>query len=143
MPLLFYKYLFIVIGVLYFLLPFDLDMIGPLGRIDDLLLAYLLWSKYKQMKAEDRRKSPTTDGTMTKVEGVSENSSPDPYALLGLQQGASPAEITRAYERVAKQYQPEKLTHLSEVHKKDAERKRRQLKEAFQQLQEHNTSSST
>ena len=52
----------------------------------------------------------------------------DPYRILGLEPGASPAEIRSAYRRLAARYHPDKVAHLGEEFQRLAEQKFKEAK---------------
>ena len=56
------------------------------------------------------------------------------YEILGLEPGASFAEIKSAYRKLSMQYHPDKVTHLGEEFRRVAEEKMKELNEAYQHL---------
>lgn len=63
------------------------------------------------------------------------NSSENAYKILEITKDATPAEIKKAYRRMAKKYHPDKVIHLGKEHQKGAEEKFRLVQEAYEQLQ--------
>jgi len=58
----------------------------------------------------------------------------DYYSILGVAQGASDAEIKKAFRKLAAQYHPDKQTDKSDEEKKQAEEKFKDINEAYQVL---------
>jgi len=56
------------------------------------------------------------------------------YEILGLQPGASPEEIKKAYRKLSMQYHPDKVMHLGEEFQQVAEEKMKELNAAYQYL---------
>ena len=55
----------------------------------------------------------------------------DPYAVLGLGQDASEAEIDRAYRRLITQYHPDRLNGAADDLRQQAEAKAREINTAY------------
>ena len=58
----------------------------------------------------------------------------DYYEVLGLQKGASEDEIKKAYRRLAIDNHPDKVAHLGETARKEAERRFAEINEAYQRI---------
>lgn len=56
------------------------------------------------------------------------------YKILEITQDASEEEIKKAYRKMAKKHHPDKVTHLGEDVKKQAEEKFRKVQEAYENL---------
>lgn len=56
------------------------------------------------------------------------------YKILEIDPNASVSEIKAAYRNMAKKYHPDKLQHMSEVHRKGGEEKFRKVQEAYEQI---------
>ncbi|MBQ0016780.1 MAG: TerB family tellurite resistance protein [Bacteroidales bacterium] len=65
-----------------------------------------------------------------------DSSGRDPYEVLGLEKGASQAEIKRAYRRLAMKYHPDKVEGMGEEVKKNSERQFKEINEAYEKLRE-------
>ena len=59
----------------------------------------------------------------------------DPYALLGLTEDASDAEVDLAYRRLIAQYHPDKLAGAAEELRRQAEARSRELNGAYDRIQ--------
>ncbi|MEE9137917.1 MAG: DnaJ domain-containing protein, partial [candidate division NC10 bacterium] len=60
--------------------------------------------------------------------------SADPYALLGVDRGASPDEIRTAYRHLVAQYHPDKVSHLGREFQEMAHQKLIAIKEAYEMV---------
>jgi DnaJ like chaperone protein len=58
----------------------------------------------------------------------------DPYAVLGLEPGASEREIKRAYRKLISQHHPDKLGDVPEELKRRAEERAREINAAYERL---------
>ena len=142
------KYLIYVILILYIISPYDLlpDFFAGLGWIDDLIiLGALYWYHfyYRPAKAKARYESTyRQEGQGSQSKTYNENhaqkderfSSRDPYTILGVSRGASADEIKSAYRKLANKYHPDKVDHLGEEFKELAEKKFKDIQEAYQKL---------
>ena len=131
MPLPFYKYAYIFLAALYFILPWDLDMLGAVGRIDDILVAVYLYYRYQRQKAHYRKVSEDRN-TPTMTEGAA--AGPDPFVLLGLTSDTSLTAVKERYEELIHQFDPDRIQHLSQARQKSAQEKRAQLDAAFKEI---------
>ena len=148
------KILLIILALLYALSPYDLfpDFAIGWGWIDDLILLGLLWRylssfRKKQFDSQnfyqhhqqpfekegDKRFSQKeTHGTGYEFE---ETDSPkDPYQVLNIPRDASPEEIKKAYRQLANKYHPDKVLHLGEEFRKLAEKRFKEIEEAYREL---------
>lgn len=57
------------------------------------------------------------------------------YKILEIPKSATNDEVKKAYRRMAKKHHPDKLAHLGEEHKKGAEEKFKQVKQAYETIQ--------
>jgi len=57
------------------------------------------------------------------------------YKILEIEEGATDAEVKKAYRTMAKKYHPDKLEHMDEAYKKGAQEKFTQVQEAYEQIQ--------
>jgi len=144
------KYLIYVILILYIISPYDLlpDFFVGLGWIDDLIiLGGLYWYHffYRPAKAKARyenayrqegqgRQSKTYNENQKDAQKDERFSRRDPYDILGVNRHASAGEIKNAYRKLANKYHPDKVDHLGEEFKKLAEKKFKDIQEAYQKL---------
>ncbi|UCF84851.1 MAG: DnaJ domain-containing protein [Desulfobacteraceae bacterium] len=149
------KYLLALLGLLYTISPYDLfpDLIIGWGWIDDLIVLGLLWwyfsnykkkrYKYKRYFQKGERPSGGTDkgGSFREEETTGSRSgfsgratSKDPYTVLGVGRGSSAEEIKRAYRRLANKYHPDKVNHMGEEFRELAERRFKEIQEAYREL---------
>jgi len=116
------KYLPWIVALLYFVFPHDLVpdlLIGP-GWLDDLGVMALAWWWAARLRrgyqtgngargSASGRHRPSDAGGQAKEEPFQED---DPYHILGVEKGASKAEIKAVYKKLAAQYHPDKVQHL-------------------------------
>jgi DnaJ like chaperone protein len=145
------KLIFVVLGLLYTLFPGDFDYIPIVGWFDDALVWYVLyWLFFKSgffrnfpgaefPGFEDSRWKET--GTASDREDGDpgrarrEESRPrSPHEILGVNRGASQEEIRHAYRELANKYHPDKVAHLGEEFQKLAEKRFKEIQEAYQTL---------
>lgn len=144
------RILIYLIPILYAIFPYDLlpDFFVGLGWIDDLiLLGGLYWYHfyYRPAKAKARYEHAYRQegqGSQQKTYHENQNnahkderfSSRDPYDILGVSRYASQGEIKDAYRKLANKYHPDKVNHLGEEFKELAEKKFKDIQEAYQKL---------
>ena len=136
--------------ILYVLSPFDLlpeALVGPIGWLEDavtvgLLYWYLIYrparmrSQFKQAyygKGEGARGEAHQENQQ-KAQTEPRFSRRDPYHVLGVDRGASQDEIRRAYRKLVVKYHPDKVNHLGDEFRVLAEKKFKQIQEAYQEL---------
>ena len=130
-----------LLAVLYTLSPYDLfpDFIIGWGWIDDLAILGLLWwylSKLKKNRYrfeeghyQKREQEQTSGGPREQ-----ESSKKTAYAVLGVGRDASPEEIKQAFRRLANKYHPDKVSHMGDEFRELAERRFKEIQEAYQKL---------
>lgn len=145
------KILLTVLGFLYAVCPYDLfpDFIAGFGWIDDLIIIGLLWwyfyrrrTGYEDYYERSNESSPNgTGGNFSRKEtsgtdhNFREKDSPkDPYSVLGITRNASQGEIKKAYRQLANKYHPDKVSHLGEEFRELAERRFKEIQNAYQEL---------
>ena len=131
MPTRFKQILLILGALLYVVSPVDLapDLIPAVGWLDDLIiLGLLLWFLSRVRVDPDRGfgKRP--------AEPEAQAGSADPYALLGVDRGASQDEIRTAYRHLVAQYHPDKVSHLGREFQEMAHQKLIAIKEAYEMV---------
>lgn len=60
----------------------------------------------------------------------------DPYKVLGLNSSATDDEVRKAYRRFAMKYHPDKVEHLGDEMRKNAEAQFREINEAYERIKE-------
>lgn len=143
------KLIAIIIALVYTLFPADVlpDMIPVLGWLDDAALWVLFfWFFFLRLKQEEnpfsgdagkRRKTqePGSDGGQQAFrEKSAQDAKRDPYQVLGVERGASPEAIKKAYRELAGTYHPDKFAHLGEDFQKTAEKRFKEIDEAYRTL---------
>lgn len=138
----------IICVLLYGVSPYDIlpDFILGWGWIDDAIILWILWRFLKRLS--DRSVPSQDDSEYARNEGGQahqEQSSSyagsaqqapddDPYTVLGIEPGASQTEIKHAYRKLVVQYHPDKVMHLGEEFRKLAEKRFKEIQEAYQKL---------
>ena len=128
--------------LLYVLFPRDLvpDFLPGWGWLDDLMVIYLLWRYYRRYKAMQRSDGQPGPSGETAGEGHQRSADDnrreprDPYAVLGIAPGADRDEIKAAYRRMAAQYHPDKVQHLGREFQELAEKRFREIQQAYDEL---------
>jgi hypothetical protein len=122
---------------LYLVIPVDLipDFLGLPGRFDDLLVAlgtlYLLLGKSREIPGESgSRQSRSSDPSSR---GAQAGPS-DPYEVLEVERDQGLEEIRRQYKEKLLQYHPDRVLHLGREFQEMAERKTKEITEAFRKI---------
>jgi len=144
----------IVLALLYVLSPYDLfpDMVIGWGWIDDLVILGFLWRYFYRLKKKregfqkyyqsgrnahrDDKHKKTAGENSTRSNTYTQDSSSiwDPYRILEIQRGASQEDIKRAYRQLAGKYHPDKVEHLGDEFKALAEKRFKEIQQAYQEL---------
>jgi DnaJ-domain-containing protein 1 len=146
------KILLIIIGLIYVLSPYDIlpDFIAGWGWLDDLILVFFLWrfiknlaqkqsnarSFYQQSRRSfDHNKGSTERETHGADSQFKETGgSNDPYTVLSVPRNASLEEIKQAYRELANKYHPDKVLHLGDEFRELAEKRFKEIEEAYREL---------
>ncbi len=137
-----WKYIIILAALLYILSPYDFlpDYIAGWGWLDDIAVLIILWQVLKRLKQASGDYQAHHTGGHQANDGTSSDSSRqgsgklDPYKILGVTPRATPGEIKTAYRHLASQYHPDKVAHLGEEFRALAEKRFKEIQEAYQQL---------
>jgi hypothetical protein len=140
----------VLLTILYTVSPYDVlpDFILGWGWIDDLIVLWFLWRFLKKIMdaatgsgGEYGRPGPESTGeemhrdeNQSGTRGDSQEARPDAHTILGVRPGASTDEIKQAYRRLANQYHPDKVAHLGEEFRMLAEKRFKEIQEAYQKL---------
>ncbi len=147
------RFLIYILAILYALSPYDLipDFIFGGGWVDDLIvLGALCWYffvyrkrgqsgpqtgwRYQYSDGQDQGRSQGTASSKGETGSREGAKGKDPYEVLGVQRGASSEDVRAAYRRLANQYHPDKVMHLGEEFKVLAEKRFKEIQQAYQQL---------
>jgi DnaJ like chaperone protein len=150
-----WKIVLLVLALLYVLSPYDLfpDMVIGWGWIDDVVILGFLWRYFYLMKKKRERVQKyyqsghnnthgdnnykTADGennTRSNAQARSSSILWDPYKVLEIDRGASQDDIKRAYRQLAGKYHPDKVEHLGDEFKVLAEKRFKEVQQAYQEL---------
>ena len=137
------KLIIIILVLLYALLPTDLlpDALLGLGQLDDLLVAYLAWRFFFASRPDRSGSAPGDRGSHAERERPAHNANgpQSPHDILGVPKNASRDEIKAAYRKRVNQYHPDKVAHLGEEFQHLAEKRFKEIQQAFDALmQSHN-----
>jgi DnaJ like chaperone protein len=135
------KWLFAILALLYALSPYDLfpDMIIGWGWLDDLLVIGLIWHLFFRRQGAPSGQPASdgdrdSEGTQDRSQRFASDRAADPYAILGVPEGASQEDIRAAYRQLAAQYHPDKLAHLGKEFQVLAEQKFKAIQSAYDTL---------
>ena len=133
-----------VIAFLYFVNPYDIlpDFIAGPGWLDDLgVLALAWWWATRQKRGYQTQSGPWTRQTKGQAPpgaGRQAEEDPfkdeDPYKILGIDKGASQAEIKTAYKKLIARYHPDKVQHLGKEFQELAHKKFVAIQKAYDTL---------
>ncbi len=141
----------IILALIYALNPFDIlpDVIVGWGWLDDIVILGLLWrylltqkKKREAAKKYYQNHRQTRDNSQTNTNGGQRSRSDsgdsagvwDPYQILGINRNASQEDIKRAYRQLAGKYHPDKVEHLGEEFRALADRRFKEIQQAYQEL---------
>jgi hypothetical protein len=138
------KFLLPIAALLYAVSPYDFfpDFFVGLGWIDDLIILGLVWwylFVYRKKRPGLRGYSGRRQGDSRERGGErafesQTTESRDPYTILGVDRNASSDEVKKAYRRLASKYHPDKVLHLGEEFRELAEKRFKEIQEAFREL---------
>ena len=137
------KYLLLFLALLYALFPYDIipDFAIGWGWIDDLIVLWLLWRFFNAWQKKQPGYRNYYNRQFSEKEKAGADSQPDesrgpqdPYIVLQVERDASPEEIKQAYRDLANKYHPDKIQHLGEEFRKLAEKRFKEIEEAYREL---------
>ncbi len=136
-----------ILAILYTIWPFDLipNFIIGLGWLDDILVLALVWyyffsnrakspGAFRQFDQQQHDYDQQQYGSRHQGGANPDRNQKDPYTVLGVGRNASADEIKKAYRRLVNTYHPDKVSHMGEEFKELAEKKFKEIQEAYQQL---------
>jgi len=128
-----------LLALVYALSPYDLlpDFLVGWGWLDDLILLGLLWYYfYAPLRKRSAFMNQQTGfkNAGSRAYGEHEHQVRDPYTVLGVDRQASPQEIKSAYRKLANKYHPDKVHSMGEEFKALAEKRFKEIQEAYQTL---------
>jgi DnaJ like chaperone protein len=137
-----WKLLTILAAVLYSLSPIDLlpDYIIGWGWLDDIVVLVILWQVFVRLRQRvggfqaHRTEEKETNRQSGPEYGQEDRASRSPPEVLGVSPHATPDEIKQAYRQLAAQYHPDKVSHLGEEFRHLAEKRFKEIQEAYQEL---------
>lgn len=113
------RLVFILFVILYVISPIDLipDMLGPIGRLDDIaLIIFAIYQlKKKSVISEeytDNSSSENNSEEKAKQSRARTTSKRPPHEVLEVSSDASVEEIEKAYKEMARKYHPDRVNHL-------------------------------
>jgi len=131
-----------ILVLIYTVVPFDFlpDMAIGWGWLDDIVLIYLLWHFF--FKGGKTRTGvaggPSSKKGRENDESIAGNSGQTvpktPHDILDVPRDASWEEIKSAYKKLAGQYHPDKVLHLGEEFKALAEKRFKEIQDAYDEL---------
>jgi DnaJ like chaperone protein len=138
------RFFWALLGLSYVFCPYDFlpDFFIGLGWIDDLTILGLLWwyffgrkrFKYQDDYEKGRQSSSGKSGASSYEEKNTDTGNDDPHSVLGVGRDATPEQIKQAYRQLANQYHPDKVTHLGEEFRELAEKRFKEIQEAYLKL---------
>jgi DnaJ like chaperone protein len=149
-----WKLILLILAGLYTLNPYDIfpDLMVGWGWIDDIIIWILLWRYissrknaftrnqrfYEQARgkfAGNSKAGSSTENQYKSNNPDAEDVTPwDPHRILGIEPNASVEQIKQAYRELASRYHPDKLEHLGEEFKTLAEKRFKEIQQAYQEL---------
>jgi hypothetical protein len=125
----------VVLVFLYVRSPIDLIPDGtPVGFLDDLLVAAGAYMWLRRRLGLERPAAAPGERRHTKQ--TASKPGWDPYAVLGVDRGASQDDIARAYRAQMKRYHPDRVDDLGEELQRVAHEKTLAIQRAYEELRE-------
>jgi hypothetical protein len=138
------KWLLITLAVVYFISPYDLiPGFHALGWLDDIVILFLLYRYLAKIKRKPDNASGPFGTHQDKKHARTSHDTDDrgpqhlprtPYEILNLPPDADQEAVKAAYRKLANRYHPDKVSHLGEEFRILAERRFKEIQEAYQQI---------
>jgi hypothetical protein len=148
------KLILSILALLYVVSPYDLfpDFFIGWGWIDDLIVLCLLWWYFSFLKKTRGGSHFGASRGASSFQGMGGNGShkeesfgtgspphreegrKDPWTVLGVPKDASQEKIKQAYRQLANRYHPDKVSHLGDEFRNLAERRFKEIQEAYEHL---------
>lgn len=135
----FLKTILVIVGLIYFLFPFDLirDFIPFIGYTDDLaLIIWIIYLVNKIKKAQDSKNQKNGYKNFRDSAFSDKNKIKTCFEILGLDENSSNEEIKKAYRELVAKYHPDKVEHLGDEFKNFAHEKFVEIKNAYEEIKE-------
>lgn len=136
-------WVWIILALVYILSPYDFlpDFVPVTGWIDDLIVLFLM-IRYIARFYKARQsgyQAPGNRHDQTQAEEKTRPESDDaphgaPHTILGVPAHADPEQIHAAYRKLANQYHPDKVAHLGREFQELAEKRFKDIQQAYEQL---------
>ena len=144
-----WKILLILAATFYILSPLDFlpDYIFGWGWLDDLAVLFILWQTFARIKQklesgifQDNPAGGSDHEQSSGAKSANNGSTlSPPHEVLGVSSNATQDEIKKAYRHLAAQYHPDKVSHLGEEFRALAEKRFKEIQEAYQKLSKSNS----
>jgi hypothetical protein len=138
------KWILIILALVYLLSPYDLiPGFHALGWLDDLVILILLYRYLVKIKPkpggesgpfeahQDEQRARTSSASGA---GGAPEPPRNPYEVLNLPPDADQEAIKASYRKLASQYHPDKVSHLGKEFQDLAERRFKEIQEAYEKL---------
>ena len=136
------KWIWIILGIVYLLSPFDIiPGIHPVGWLDDIIVAFFLFRYLSKILRPGQTGPPPFGDQQNARQQSDPHSGPPgdidsrtPHEILGIPPNADQKKIQHAYRNLANQYHPDKVSHLGEEFQQLAEKRFKEIQEAYDTL---------
>ncbi len=114
------------------------DILGLVGRIDDIIVVFFLYWRYqallKQFRAKFTKHNLEQEKSQNQSKNQQESKPQTPYEVLGVKQNANKKEIQKAYKELVKLYHPDLVNHLGPELQELANKKMKAIQNAYEEL---------